>query len=171
MSTIFDTTFLSELVPAFERGDPRAADKTAEAANVRLVEALYRMIATSDFDALAAAFAEDVELEILGPGGAPMVGTRRGPADVIDAIRSNFALLQDQYPEVDTVVAQGDTVVVTGRETGRYRATGQPYELQWMHAFTLQDGRLRRIRELFDSTSLTAAARGEAPAGPSPPRS
>jgi ketosteroid isomerase-like protein len=162
MSDIFDPLFLDALYPAFERGDPQAAAKTVEAQNLRLVESIYRMIAQADFDTLRSVFAEGIELEIVGPSGAPMVGTKHGASEVIEAIKSNFALLQDQCPEIESVVAQGNSVVVMGRETGRFRATGQPYELRWVHEFTLEDGRLGRVREMFDTAAMMAAANATA---------
>ena len=40
-------------------------------------------------------------------------------------------LLEQQMPEIEAVIAQGDTVVVLGRERGNMRAGGS-YSVRWM---------------------------------------
>ena len=97
----------------------------------------------------------------MGPGAEKPRG-RSPPTQVIEATRQNFALVEEQRPEIQSVVAQGDTVVVLGRETGRFRPTGREYEMHWMHHYTFRGGKIQQIRELFDSAALLRAA---APAG------
>src|SRR5262249_38484136 len=138
------TRFLEGLRPAFEAGDAAVAGKSAEASCVGLVEAQYRAIARGDFAAFLDTLAEDIELETVGPPAIPFVGRWRGRAEVADAIRRNFACVEAQQPEILTVVAQGDTVVVAARERGRFRATGRPYDLHWVQFFTCRDGRVVR---------------------------
>lgn len=60
--------------------------------------------------------AEDVTFEVVGPASTPMAGRAEGRERVIEAARVNFAQIEDQRPETLSVVAQGDTVVVLGRE-------------------------------------------------------
>jgi ketosteroid isomerase-like protein len=69
---------------------------------------------------------------------------------VLEAARNNFQLLEDQKPEIQTVVAQGDTVVVMAREKGRFAATGKEYESYWVQLFTFKGGKVIRIKELAD---------------------
>ena len=73
---------------------------------------------------------------------------------MIETTRNNFAQVEEQRPETQSVVAQGDTVVVVGREQGRFRPTGRSYDLHWMHQYTFKNGKIVRIRELFDSAAL-----------------
>jgi uncharacterized protein len=138
-----------ELFPqAFQDGDPLAAQKQVEAANVRRLQTMYSDIARGDFQAFADALAEDVELEIASGSGLPFNGYWRGKQEVVRATRENFAQLEEQRPVVQSIVAQGDTVVLCCREQGRYRATGKEYDVHWMLVVNYKDGKIVRAREL-----------------------
>jgi ketosteroid isomerase-like protein len=150
---------INRLRHAFEEGDPEAPAKQTEAANVEQVQDQYRALARGDFPAFVEKLADDVELEIVGPPEVPFVGRWRGRATVAEAVRTNFALLEDQRPEIQSVVAQGDTVVLVAREQGRYRPTGRAYDLHWVQLFTFRDGKVSRVREFFDSAAMVETVR------------
>ncbi|OWK36604.1 nuclear transport factor 2 family protein [Fimbriiglobus ruber] len=160
MSAAVLAKFIEDLHPAFEAGDPAAAQKSAEAACVGLVQDQYRAVVRGDFAAFLVSMAEDIELENIGPPAIPFVGCWRGRAEVAEAIRRNFSWLEDQQPEVLTVVAQGDTVIVIARERGRFKPTGRAYDMHWVQQFTFKDGRVARFRQVFDSASLLDAITG-----------
>lgn len=161
MTQPIDPQFIDRLQTAFREGDKNAAAKAPEAENVRAVEAVFRAIARKDFDALGDLLADGVTFEIVGSGG-PMAARAEGRERVIEAARGNFAQLEDQRPEVLSVVAQGDTVVVVGKERGRFRATGREYEVHWMHQYRLEGGKVVSITEMLDSAALLDAVK---PAG------
>jgi len=71
MSQIIDPQFIDKLQTAFNEGDENVAEKSEEAANVRRVEEVFRIIASKDFDSLKNFFAEDVTLEIIGSPSTP----------------------------------------------------------------------------------------------------
>jgi ketosteroid isomerase-like protein len=161
MAQKIDPRFIEALLPAFRLGDANVDRKLEEAGNILRVAELFHAIAREDYAAFGDLLAEDVILEIIGPAGSPMAGRHRGRAQVVEAVTGNFALVEDQRAEILSVVAQGDTVVVVGRDEGRFRPTGRRYTVHWMYQFTLAAGKLVRIRELFDSASLLAAASPE----------
>jgi uncharacterized protein len=150
-----DQQFFDSFHTEFRQGDTNVATKSEEADNIRLAEQMYRLIAQSDFEALGDMLSDDVVFEIVGSLGNPLVGYARGRNQVLEAARKNFQLLEDQKPEIQTVVAQGDTVVVMAREKGRFAATGKEYEFHWVQFFTFKDGKVIRIRELADVGNLT----------------
>jgi ketosteroid isomerase-like protein len=153
------TRFLGAIQPAFRAGDSLADNKQLETENARRVEAAYAAISRGDTGELAILFAEDVELEIAGHPDCPMVGRWQGRDAVLAAAARNYALLDDQHPEVVSILAQGDSVALIARETGRVRATGRPYELPWLHLFTFRNGRVTRIYGFCDSHGLMQALR------------
>lgn len=159
MSQPIDPQFIARLQTAFHEGDENAAAKTLEAENVRVIEEVFRAFARKDFDALHGLLADDVTFEIVGPGGGPMAARAEGRECVIEAARGHFAQVEDQRPEVLSVVAQGDTVVVVGKERGRFRATGREYEVHWMHQYRLEGGKVVRITEMLDSAALLDAVK------------
>lgn len=85
--------------------------------------------------------------------------SHRGRAEVI---QRNFALLEDQHPTIETVVAQGEQVVFVGREKGRVRATGRPYDLHLVQVYTFRNGKLVNMHQVLDTAAwISAAGEGE----------
>ena len=151
------TKFIDSLRTAFEAGDDQAVHKDIESRNVTELQGHYQAIARGDFAAVLALFADDIEFEIIGPPAIPFVGRWRGKEQVAQAIKNNFALVENQQPEVQELVAQGDTVIVVARERGLYRPTGRPYDVHWVQVYTFRDGKLVRFREYFDSSAMIDA--------------
>lgn len=146
--------FIDVIDRAFREGDAQVDAKHAEARNVSLLREQYLALARGDFDAAVDLFHDDVDLEITGPPAVPFLGRWRGRSEVGEAMRRNFAMVEAQDPEVHSIVAQGDTVVVVAHERGRIRATGSPYSVHWVHICTFRDGKVARFREIVDGYSL-----------------
>jgi ketosteroid isomerase-like protein len=144
--------FLNRLPKAFHEGDEKAKAKDLETDNVRRLQSVYQAIALGDIDAFMDMLTEDIDLEIVGPPTVPFLGSWRGRQQVTEAVRTNFAMVQEQQPELQSVVAQGDTVVAVGRERGRYSETGQEYDVQWVQFHTFKGGMLSCIRQLVADT-------------------
>lgn len=115
---------------------------------MQCLQSLYQAIARGDLAAFAEMLADDVDLEIFGPPDHPFLGRWRGRQQVADAVRANFAMIDAQEPELQSLVAQGDTVVAIARERGRFRESGQDYHVQWVQVHTFRDGQLVRTRQL-----------------------
>jgi uncharacterized protein len=154
MSQKINPQFIDNFQAAFYEGDENVAGKLEEVENVKRVEEVFRIIADKDFDSLKNVLADDVTLEIIGSSSTPMAGLTQGCERVIEATRNNFAQVEEQEPEIQSVIAQGNTVVVVGREKGRFRPTGRSYELHWMHQYTFMNGKIVHMRELLDSATL-----------------
>jgi uncharacterized protein len=153
------TRYIGQLPHAFADGDADAAGRKREAENVRRVQEQYRALARGDFAAFREFLADNIDMEIVGPSSVPFVGRWRGRDAVVAALRQNFSWVEDQRPEIQSVVAQGERVVVIARERGRYRPTGRAYDLHWVQIFTFRDGRLARFREFFDSAAMLGVVR------------
>lgn len=131
------------------------------AANIEFVQSLYAAFGRGDLEAIAAAMAPDIRWEIVGrPEDYPTFGERVGPQAVLE-----FLGLVGQLHEVlafapETFHADGDTVVVTGRETWRVRASGREVEAPWVQIFTLCDGQVAAFREFTDTARFALADRG-----------
>jgi ketosteroid isomerase-like protein len=155
MGINIDQQFFDTFEAAFQEGDTNLASKSEEASNVRQVQQIYRILAQGDFSALGELLADDVVFEIIGSSDNPFAGYAQGRQQVIDAARHNFTQLEEQRPEIEAVVAQGDTVVVMARERGRYVPTGQEYDFHWVHLYRFKEGKLKGIRELADTGAIT----------------
>jgi ketosteroid isomerase-like protein len=139
--------FLDSIDPEFRAGGPDA-DEEAQARHVAILQDVFAAIGRGDFDAMADACCDDVELDIAGPPSVPFVGVWKGRDDVVAAIRRNFAMLEGQRPEIESLSAQGDHVILILRERGRYIATGAAYSWRAAQVFTFDGGKIRRIREI-----------------------
>lgn len=154
MSGIAVNSFVDRFQQAFHHGDPEATAKPSEAGNVQLLQSIYQAIIDEDYEFFANMLAEDVDLEIIGTPSVPFLGSWQGRSQVAAAVRSNFGALDEQAPELLSVIAQGDTVVISGRERGRYKATGQGYDVQWVQFNIFEDGKLIRARQLVTDTRI-----------------
>lgn len=135
----------------------RAFDTSSSAANreqshVRAVQAQIEAIGRGDMDAALANAAPTVQLDIFAPPEFDWIRCAIGIEAVRNAIVHNFGTVIDQRPDVQTVVAQADTVVLMGREQGRIRASGVAYDMNFVHRFTFHEGRLVSVRILAAST-------------------
>ncbi|WP_422928782.1 nuclear transport factor 2 family protein [Singulisphaera sp. PoT] len=154
MSTETMSRFLDRIEQAFAEGDAEVGHKATEAGHVRLTREMYHHIIRGDFESAFRNFHDDIELEITGPEGLPFRGRWRGRDEVSRAILENFSGVEEQQPEIQHVVAQGDTVIVIARERGRFKGPGTDYDLHWAQLFTFRDGKAILIRELVDGHSI-----------------
>jgi ketosteroid isomerase-like protein len=87
----------------------------------------------------------------------PWAGTLTGPGEVA---RFFSALMEHSEPEVFEplhFVASEDRVVALGRERFRVKSTGQGWECEWAHAFTVREGKIAGFREYTDTAAMTRA--------------
>ena len=87
------------------------------------------------------------------PFGGKFVG-QQGFAAYAQAIPAAIAI---ERFEIDEILAEGDRVVVLGRETSRVLDTDKRYTMSWVHVLTLRNGRVQRMREYNDTAAMAAA--------------
>lgn len=126
--------------------EARETDASPGARHMAAVEAQLAAIARGDYDAAVADARDDVELDIFAPPEFSWLRRARGRQELRKAIEHNFGTLTDQKPEISTVLAQEDLVVLIGREQGRIKETGQEYDVEFVHRFTFREGRLAAVR-------------------------
>lgn len=132
----------------------------AEQGNIEIVRGLYENFREGDIDAMLGGMTEDVEWQLPEIAGVPFSGRRQGHA----AVREFFvgvAEMQDvDVMELNTVVAQGDAVVVLGRYAWRVKATGRKFASDFAHAFHMADGKVGMFQEFLDTAAAAAAYQG-----------
>jgi len=138
--------FPSLLGVAFEAEDARLADKPPERANVAALQALYRSIAAGDLGQIEGLLTDDIVFELFGPSNPPYVMEARGKTAALAGIGQNFQSSEWSGVTVETLVAQGDLVVVIGTETGRFRHNGVSFANQLVLEYRFRDGRVARHR-------------------------
>ena len=118
----------------------------ASKANAESLRAQIVALEKGDYGPVMAAAGENVELDIFAPPQFPFVRRARGLDEYRQAVQQNFSALEEQHPEITSVTADGDDVVVIGREHGRIRATAATYDIQFVQRFKFKDGRLASVQ-------------------------
>jgi uncharacterized protein len=121
-----------------------------------IVQQAYHAFGRQDIPALLALVADEVDWECVVPGSLPYSGKRRTRAEVADF----FAAI----PRVDAIhvfeprefIDAGEQVVVLGWEKTTALDTNKMYETEWVHVFTVRNGRIVRWRGFFDTAARYA---------------
>lgn len=78
-----------------------------------------------------------------------------GPQQVAEGVFMRIATEWDGFSVTpETMVAEGDTVVVFGRYRGTYRATGRPLDSQFCHVWTLQNAQVAAFQQYADTAQF-----------------
>ncbi len=126
---------------------------------VDTVKSLYGAFAQGDIPTVLAGMSPSIEWrEAEGnpyqPSGAPWIG---GDAIVENLFMKlgteweGFALHPERFHDA------GQTVVVEGRYSGKYTATGIDADLQYCHVFTFEDDKLARFQQFTDTAQFQKA--------------
>src|SRR6202011_5836949 len=120
--------------------------------NIQIVKDFFAALGSGDKQRLLALSAEEIEWIIPGEDW-PLAGTHRGHAGLTDLLQKASAKLETSYPEPPEFVAQGDRVMVVGFAKGRIIATNNTFEVHWVFAITVRNGKLTNIREYIDPST------------------
>ena len=131
----------------------------AEEQNIGVVQRGYEAFGRGDIESLLALLDETITWATPGPADLPMAGNRRGRAGVAEFFQTLVATVDVLRFEPKQFVAQGDVVVVLGDDTSRVKATGTSIEFEWVHVFTLRDGKVVAFKEYGDVSALVAEVR------------
>jgi ketosteroid isomerase-like protein len=125
--------------------------------NLDLVRRGYDAFGRGDIPGLLALFDEEIQWVTPGPPELATSGRRTGRQAVAEFFGSVNEVFDIQRFEPREFIAQGERVVVLGSETARVRATGTTLELDWVHAFTMRNGKVVAFQEFFDTAAVVAA--------------
>jgi len=137
-----------EYTTRFLRTTSSAATKDATDPKT-VLHAAFDAILHGNYDLFGESVTDDVELSIRGFSG--MEGTWRGRDEVVAAARTNFAMLVEQKPEIESMIAEGDRIAVLLRENGVLKSNGQAYRVRGVQWFTFANGKISKIDEIVAS--------------------
>jgi ketosteroid isomerase-like protein len=120
---------------------------------VRSVQRQIEAIERGDLDSVLALAHPEVTLDIFAPPEFPWIRRTRGIDELRRTLRHNFETVEDQRPEITNILAEGDAVVIFGRERGRFREGQRPYDVEFVQRFTFRDERLAALRIIVANTS------------------
>ena len=129
----------------------------AESENINVARQGYDNFKTGNITALVDQMTEDVVWQLPEIDGVPLAGVRIGRAGVADF----FSTLARDQEAIEFAprefIAQNDKVVSLGHYRWRVKETSREFESDFVHIFTIRDGRIAAFREHFDTAAAAAA--------------
>lgn len=124
---------------------------------VDVVKAAYAAFGRGDIPAIVELADDDIEWTFHGPQGQPYTASFRGKGPIPKWFASVFESDDIQAFEPREFLAQGDHVTVLGWERARALPAGKVYESEWVHVFTVRNGRITRYWGMHDTEAAAAA--------------
>jgi ketosteroid isomerase-like protein len=125
---------------------------------LEVVQAAYAAFGRGDVPAVLEFVADDIEWKFRGAKGMPYTGTYRTKSDVARWFESIAEAGDIQAFEPREFIVGDDSVTVLGWEKTRALPSGRVFETDWVHVFTVREGRVVRFWGMYD-TEASAAAR------------
>jgi len=130
-------------------------------ANISLAQSLYAAFGRGDIATIVNAMSPDVTWVMTGsPKDYPTLGARKGPS----AVQEFFRLVAENQDATDfspkEFYASGDLVFVLGHYAWTIRKTGKSVGTDWVHIFTIKNGKVTAFREFTDTAQFAQAFRG-----------
>ena len=125
---------------------------------LEVVQSVYAAFGRGDIPAILDLIADDVEWKFCGSKGLPYTGTFRTKEAIAKWFASIPEVEEIQIFEPREFISAGDSVTVLGWERTRALPAGKVFETEWVHVFTVHDGRITRYWGMYD-TEASAAAR------------
>ncbi len=125
--------------------------------NVNVVHECYAAFGSGDLPRMLATLAPDVAWEFPASSIIPWAGRFDGHAGFTSFLAALGEHADAESFEPRHFVADGEYVVVLGRERFRVKATGKAWTTEWAHAFTVVGGKITEFREYTDTSAIEAA--------------
>ena len=130
-------------------------------ANIDFVKSLYSAFQGGRIDAIIAGLTPDVDWQTVGRAkDYPTFGPRKGAAAVQECFR--LVAENEEFSEFSPreFFADADRVFVLGRYAGKIKKTGRPFATEWVHVFTIKNGKVARFSEHTDTAQFAEGFRG-----------
>ena len=125
--------------------------------SIGVVERFYA--AFDDLPALFELITPDVVIRYPAAGVLAYGGDWHGTEEVVRFLTAHDDAEEIVDFELRELVASGERVVALGLFRGRAKPAGRPWTTEFVHAFTVQGGRVHRFQAFFDTAAALAAHR------------
>jgi ketosteroid isomerase-like protein len=130
-------------------------DRMSEADNVALIQAVYGDFGSGNIPSMLTKLSPHVEF--VSPGSTlPWSGVHRGHEAVGNFFGMLVGALDITAFEPRQFIAQGDKVAVLGYEAASGRKTGKSFEMDFIHLWTVNDGKVVLWQDFYDTASVAA---------------
>ena len=128
--------------------------------NLNAIKAVYEAFAKGDIPAVLGVLSPDIawtEAE-----GFPYGGTYHGPRGVLEGVFMRLGSEWEGFAAVaDEFIDGGDTVVVLGKYSGKYKATGKSFQANFAHVWKMQDGKAIQFIQHVDTLLVHRALQAD----------
>ena len=126
---------------------------------LQVVQQGYAAFGRGDIEGLLALLTDDIEWRFFASEGVPVAGNYSGKKEV----QGWFAKLAEtddiQKFEPREFLEGPNHVTVLGWEQTRPKPNGRVFESEWVHVFSVKDGKINRWIGTLDSAAYVAASR------------
>lgn len=126
--------------------------------NIQFAQSIYAAFARGDIDSVAAVSDPDIVwISNSDPVLLPFGGERRGVGGVRSFFRELLANIEIDAYQPREFFRGPDFVAVLGRSISRSKATGEPFEDDWLHLLRIKNGKVTEFRIFNDTHALVQA--------------
>lgn len=134
---------------------------TKEQENVPVVQQFFANFGQGNLPAALDTLAEDVDWQSpvtrTEPEEISWAKPRHSREEVAAFFKEMLEKVQPERLETLDFTAQGDRVIVEGRNRGTVKSTGRTYEHDWVMVFTLLKGKIIKLRHYYDTADIVVA--------------
>lgn len=127
--------------------------------NTKLIQDAYGAFGRGDIPGLLSTLSDDVAWEHAESADIPWADKFKGH----DGVMKFFTALGETVDflafEPHTFIADGDTVVVPGREKAKHKTNGREWATDWVHVFTVKHGKVTNFHEYTNTATVATAFR------------
>jgi ketosteroid isomerase-like protein len=118
-----------------------------------IVQQIYAAFGRGDVPAILSMVAADVDWEFVGSPDLAYAGNRRNHEGVADFFAKVSSTDDIQVFEPREFIDAGAHVTVLGWEKSTALDTGKDFETEWVHLFSVTDGKVTRWRGFFNTAA------------------
>jgi ketosteroid isomerase-like protein len=117
----------------------------------------YQMFLKGDIQGILDLSSEDIEWTSADLPSIPFAGAFHGKAGVLDFFQKLGGAVEFLDYQPQSFIADEDKVAVSGVSTIRVRTTGATYDDNWVHIFTMKNGKTVRFDQFHNTAAAVAA--------------
>jgi uncharacterized protein len=125
--------------------------------NLQIVQQAYEAFTAGNIAAVLAVLSDDVEWSTPQIAGAPYPANCHSRQEVAGFFAGLAEGEEVQQFDPQEFITQGNNVVAVGNYAEKVKSTGREFRNQWVQIHTVQDGKVVKFQEVFDTASATRA--------------
>jgi uncharacterized protein len=144
----------SKMEDASSGADPHSsASSTDSNSPLSVVKQSYAAFGRGDIPAIVDLIADQVDWQDVCPASEPYSGLRRNPAEVAKFFSESAQVDEIKKFEPREFIVAGENVTVLGYMEGYARDTKQEFRTDFVHVFTVRNGKITRWRGFLNTAA------------------